>query len=211
MTKNYTKLKVVILSLFLVGLVSYIKSNAKEEKVVTLSINSSYVEKIELAEKIISEKRDDVIIDKEIQIDPVVYDLRLFNDDYESEKTNEYFIKEELRARYINKVCDEIGISLDEEELEDYKSNYSDNIMLCRKQREALFNGFESFEAYIDSDAFKRKAILDTKYDKLQTLNSDYLKEYNDLYMDIDLRGFENIVDIEVEELYKKYKNKNRY
>lgn len=210
MNKKY-KFKLMLLSLVLIVLVIFIKVNSKEEKVVTLSINSSYVERVELAKKIIYEKREDVYIDKKLKVNPVVYDLRLLSDNYDSEKTNQYFIREELRGEYINLVCEKAGIIIDESELSDYRINYSTDIIECKKDRIALFNGFDSFESYVDSDKFEKESILRAKYDKLQVLGSEELIKYSDIDISLELKEFSEIMDEQVEEMYKKYKNRNRY
>ncbi|MGB3368570.1 MAG: hypothetical protein WBA54_13835, partial [Acidaminobacteraceae bacterium] len=114
------KIKLIFLLIALLGLVAFIKVNSKEEKVVRISINSSYVERIELAKKIIDEKREDVYIDKKIKVNPVVYDLRLLSNNFDSEKTNKYFTKEELRQEYIGLVSEKAGITIDDNELNEY-------------------------------------------------------------------------------------------
>jgi len=205
------KINLILLSIVLLGLLVFLKVNSKNEKVVTISINSSYVERIELAKKIIDEKREDIYIDKKIKVNPVVYDLRLLSNNYDSQKTNKFFMKEELKEEYISRVCENAGITIDDSELNDYIINYSMNIIKCKKDRIALFNGFDSFEDYTDSDEFKRETILRVKYDKLRELDSEELIRYAKIDMVLESKDFSEIVDEQVEDMYKKYKNRNRY
>ncbi|MGB3367614.1 MAG: hypothetical protein WBA54_09000, partial [Acidaminobacteraceae bacterium] len=85
------------------------------------------------------------------------------------------------------------------------------NIIKCKKDRIALFNGFDSFEAFVESDEFRRETILRLKYDKLRELDLEELTSSARVDMDLESKDLGEIVDDQVEEMYKKYKNKNRY
>lgn len=205
------KLKLMLLSILLIGIVTFIKINSKDDKVITIDIDSSYSDQIKIAEKIMQEKREYVYIDRRIKINPVVYDLQLDNYDYDAEKTKEHFIKEKLWSECINEISESAGIEINQVELNEYKHSYISELKECKKERMALFNGFDSFEDYLESEKFENESLIKMKYDKLLLLSHDELIKYSKLSKDAELENFDNILQVKLEESYKKYINKNRY
>lgn len=204
-------IKILMLTLLLLAMVLFIKTNSMEKRVTTISINSTYSKRIRLAKEIIADEKDLILIDQSIKVNPVVYELRLFDNSYNHEKTKRYFIKNQLRKEFINTASGKVGILIDKDEIKEYEKLYYKNIKNCAKERIALFNGYESFENYVASDIYFDDLVYNFRYDKLSKIDIHEYDVFKDIRVENGVEDFDKLLEKEVDEMYKKYKNKNRY
>lgn len=204
------KIKLSISIILLFVLTIFIKINANENKMITIDIDSPYANMLKLARNIIEEQREYVYIDKNILVNPVVYELKLYSEKLDSEKANSYFIEKHIREEYIKSIFEENGLFVLEKEFEEYKKEYCTGIMKCKGDRIALINGYNSFDEYVNSKEFKKDSLFIIRYEKLKKMNpSDLVIKYEKAnFISSDI---ESIIEENTKSLYAKYKNKNRY
>lgn len=208
--KKKINAKLIFLSLTLIIITIIIKLEVCQEEVMTLSINSSYTKKIRLANNILDEKRELVYIDRRVKVNPVVYELQLLSYKNNKNKTDEYFIKKYIRDDYIREICKCADIDVSEEEIEKYKEDNYRLLGKSKKDRLALFNGYRSFNEFMDSEETICQIRIEIKKDKLEKLSTEELAKHMEIE-NVENTEFEEILARVIEEKYLSYKNKNRY
>lgn len=195
------KIFLLILSIALIAVFMGQRTKAKEAQVIKIS--SNYVDTVECARKIMKEKRPSVMIDENIAVDPVVYEVEMIRKNRDEKAVREFFIKEYTKQAYIQEMSLYYDIQVSEEEISKYIDRMTMNMMKCEREEFAVLGGFSCFNDYINDEGTRSSIINDICMSKLKAIKD---AEKEKLELKISKTGVDegSFVSID-EELASKY------
>lgn len=195
--------KIFLLILSIVLIVAFIGQRTKAKEAQVIKISSNYVDTVECARKIMIEKRPFVVIDENIVVNPVVYEVEMIRKNRDEEAVREFFISEYTKQLYICEMSRKLDIQVTEEDVCRYIERLTMNMMKCELEEMAILGGFSTFNEYINDQGTRKSITSDICLVKLRAIKE---AEKEKLELKITKTGVDigNFVSVD-EELALKY------
>lgn len=162
------RILLLILSIALIAV--FFGQRTKSKEVQVIKISSNYVDTVECARKIMQEKRPCVVIDENITVNPVVYEVEMIKKNRDEKTVREFFIKKFTRQAYIREMSQIYDIQVTEDEITKYIERMTMNMMKCEREEFAVLSGFSSFNDYINDDGTRESIIDEICLGKLKSI-----------------------------------------